>query len=219
MIELIIVIEINPYDFAKNEYESPMVSMEENPEACHSFWLKSISDSGLQNLEAIQKGSYLVDTTTINEAEWETILQQHLEEIEWDFYDDQIGKLSGGIAMLIDDHFMIVPECCGDIGMINDWEMIPENASTNWTQLWIGHPWIYYRRNGNHIEFSDYTELSLDDFKDTEQKFSIAETALKEQLLIIKQQHNELKSNFQKALEKMNIPHSETIAKLMTGNE
>lgn len=215
--KLIITIEINPYDFAKNEYESPMVSMEENLDAWNTFWLKSITDSRLQNLEAIQKGSYLVDTTTIDVAEWETILQQHLEEIEWDWYEDQISRLSGGIAMLLDDHFMIVPECCGDIGMINDWEMIPENASPNWTQLWIGHPWIYYRRNNNIIEFSNYTEVSLEDFKDTEQKFSIAERALKEQLLIIRQQHNELELKIQNVLTKMNVLHPEKVAKLIIG--
>ena len=217
--ELINTIEINPYDFAKKEYESPMLSLEENPDACHDFWIKSISDNGLQNLKAIQKGSYLVDVNTVHEYEWETILQQHLEEVEWDWYEEQIGKLSGGIALKVDDTFMIVPQCCGDIGMLNEWEQITENANKNWAQLWIGHPWMYYRRNENRIEFSDYTELSLEDFKDTEAKFFIDENTLKEHLLIIRQQHKELALKIQYVLTKINIPNAEKVVKLMTGNE
>ena len=46
MMELQNTLEISPYDFAQNEYESPKKSLEEAPEEWNEFWLKSISESG-----------------------------------------------------------------------------------------------------------------------------------------------------------------------------
>lgn len=93
-----------------------------------------------------------------------------------------------------------------------------QNTNQNWTQLWIGHPWIYYRRNGNLIEFSDYTELSLEEFKDIAPSFSVSENTFGEQLSIIRQQHTSLELEFKKVLNKMGVSHPETVTNLIMGN-
>lgn len=217
--ELILTIEIGPYDFARNDYKSPRISLEEGPEAWNDFWLKSIADSGLGNLKAVKKGSYLVDITTINETELEIILQQQLADVEWEFFEEQIAKLSGGIICKENNQVHIEPMCCGDLGNTKDWEQIIETGSHQWKQLWIGHPWIFYRKNNDIIEFSDYTESNIEDFKDNKPVFFVSETDLKNQLSKIRKQQNVLEHNIQKILEKMDISHSVTIAKMMTGNE
>lgn len=216
--ELILTIEIEPYDYAKNEYESPKGSAVDYPDEWNAYWLKSISDSHLDNLKAIKNGSFLVDIVSIHETELEIILEKQLEDIEWDFLEEQIGKLSGGIVVKENDNFRIEPMCCGDIGTTKDWEQIFETATDNWIQLWIGHPWVFYKRNNGIIEFSDYTDSTPEDLKDIKSLFSVSETDLKNQLSNIRKQQDEFELNIRKVLNKINIPHSERISKLMTGN-
>lgn len=216
--ELILTIEISPYDYAKNEYESPKGSIEECPDEWNAFWQKSISESHLNNLKAIKNGSYLVNIATINEAELEEIVKQELKEVEWDSFEDQIGKLSGGIVLKENGILHIEPMCCSDIGTTKDWEQIFVTTTDNWTQLWIGHPWVFYKRSNGRIEFSDYTEFNLEDFKDIKSVVSVSETALKNQLSDIRKQQNEFEIKIRDVLNKMKIPHSEYISKSMIGN-
>lgn len=216
--ELLLTLEIDPYDFARNEHQSPALSPEENPDAWNEFWLKSIADSGLEGLEAIRKGSYLVATTGISESNLEIILRQRLEEVEWDFFEEQIGLLSGGIVLKAHNTFLIEPMCCGDLESIQNWEQIFEQTTDDWTQLWIGHPWIYFKKHKESIEFSDYTELSRHELSQVKTRFSVATAALSSEVKKIRKQHNELADNIHKVLEKMGIAHAAIIAALMTGN-
>ncbi|WP_447636008.1 hypothetical protein [Flavobacterium microcysteis] len=216
--ELIITIEIKPHDYAKNEYESPKGSAADYADEWNAYWLKSISDSHLHNLKSIKNGSFLVDVASIHETALEIILQQQLEDVEWDFFEEQIGKLSGGIVVKENDNFRIEPMCCGDIGTTKDWEQIFETATDSWTQLWIGHPWVFYKRNNGIIEFSDYTESTPEDLKDIKSLFSVSETDLKNQLSNIRKQQDEFELSIRKVLNKIDIPHAERVSKLMTGN-
>ncbi|MCF6406822.1 hypothetical protein L3C95_28245 [Chitinophaga filiformis] len=66
---LINTIEIDPYDFlAKDEQESNS-DIIELPEDRNQFWKKCMSARNLGRLEAVRKGSYLVDISTINDDE------------------------------------------------------------------------------------------------------------------------------------------------------
>ncbi|PON10658.1 hypothetical protein C2W62_48915 [Candidatus Entotheonella serta] len=67
-IQLINTIEISPYDYANQEYESPKPSGWEDPEAWHQYWIQCISDKGLDSLKPIEPGSYFVDIQTIGDA-------------------------------------------------------------------------------------------------------------------------------------------------------
>jgi hypothetical protein len=217
--ELINTIEISPYDYVKGEYESPEGSRSESADEWNQFWLKCISDQHLGNLKAIKKGSYLVDINLINGNELEEIIKKELEDVELDFFEDQIGRLSGGIVIKDDNVFCIEPQCCGDIEGTKEWEDIFAAQSYCWNQLWVGHPWIFYKRNNGMVEFSDYTELSLEEFKEIKSVFKVSEVELKHQIEKIRKEQNEFELKILKILNKMEIPNAERISKLMTGNK
>lgn len=217
--ELINTIEISPYDYANNEYASPNGRLSELPDEWNAFWLKCISDKNLGNLKAIKKGAYLADMDSIGEHELEEILKKELQEVELEEFEDQVSILSGGIAIKENNSVLIEPTCCGDIGNIVGWESIVETESKGWTQLWIGHPWIFYKKDNGFIEFSDYTNANLEDFEATKIVLTIAEVELKSALKKMRKQQNDFEANIRKTLDKMGILHAEGIAKLMTGND
>jgi hypothetical protein len=216
--QLINTIELSPYSFASREYDYPTGSSMDLPEAWDQFWKKCISDKNLERLEAIRKGSYLVDIRTINDEELETILINELKEVELSDFEEQVNRMYGGIVLEVNENIYIEPTCCGDIGNIKEWESIFETELNNWTNLWIGHPWIFYRKVDGIIEFSDYTESNLADLKDIEILISVSESELETELKQIRQQQNDFEYRIRKVLDKMGIAGSERISKLLTGN-
>jgi hypothetical protein len=216
---LINTIELSPYGFANQQYSYPNGGSAENPEEWDRFWKKCISDKNLDRLEAIRKGSYLVDISTINDNELEEILKQELKEVDLSDYDEQVCRLDGGIVVAENNTIYIEPTCCGDIGNIAGWEEIFGSELNTWNQLWIGHPWIYYRRDGEFIEFSNYTEPSGNEVPvNFDVLIRLSAFDLQTELKRIREQQNEFESSIQKNLQKMGIANAEQIAKIMTGN-
>lgn len=216
--QLINTIEISPYDFSAREYDFPAGRSIEFPDEWDQFWKKCISDKNLGRIEAIKKGSYLVDITTINDDELVEIVKNELKDVELPDFEEQVSRMYGGIVLIEDNKIYIEPGCCGDIGNISGWESIFEKELNTWNQLWIGHPWIFYRNNNEIIEFSNYTESNPDDFKVTEILITVSASALKAELIKARENQNDLEVRIRKALEKMEIEHAEQISKLMAGN-
>lgn len=212
-------IVINPYDYSNTEYECPTGSSSEFPDEWNEFWTRCISDKNLGNLCAIRKGSYLVDIETINDKELEEIIKNELKEVELEDFAEQVSRISGGIVIIENNIPLIEPTCCGDIGNIKEWESIFEDKSNGWYQLWIGHPWLFYKKENGNIEFSNYTDLNLENFKDIKSKFQFSDDELKKEIKIVRNQLNQFELRIRKILDKMGINNSEQISKLMTGSE
>lgn len=216
--QLINTIEIFPYNFCNKNYELPNGNQIEFPNEWNQFWKKNIADKNLDRLEAIRKGSYLVDIQTINDTELATILENELKDVElWDF-EEQVGRINGGIVLEDNNITYIEPSCCGDIGDINGWESIFENGLNQWHQLWIGHPWVYYRKDNGIISFSNYTESNPEHDENIDILFRLPVSDLQMELRKIREQQNKLELRIRKALDKMGIANAEQISKLMTGN-
>ena len=212
-------IELFPTDFAITEYEYPTKSVIEAPNEWDQFWKKCLAEKGMDQLEPIQTGYNLVDITTINEHELEEIIKHELKDVDIDEYEDEVGRICGGIAIKINNQCLITPNCCGDIGNIRDWEDIFTEGKTTWQMLWIGHPWIFYRRQNGHIEFSDYHEANLEDIDNLKIILTIKEADLKKELILLKKQQIAFEQKIKKVLDKLAINPSDKIAKCMTGNE
>jgi hypothetical protein len=159
-----------------------------------------------------------VDIETVNDAELEKIVKNELKEIDLDDFEEQIGRISGGIVILENKISLIEPTCCGDIGNIKEWENIFEDQSNDWRQLWIGHPWLFYKKESGNVEFSDYTELNLEELEDIKGKFQFSEEELRREIKIITGGQNKFECRIRDILDKMGASNSERISKLMTGN-
>ena len=217
--KLLNTIEIEPWDYAKNEYESPSVSKAENPKGWSDFWYKCISDSNLQNLQPIELGSYLVDINKIGESELKTILKKELKDIDLSDFEEYVGQIVGGIVIVENDKIILEPTCCGDISDIQNWEEIEKSELDKWTQLWIGHPWVFYKKTNNHIALSDYTDYNLEDFKDITEKYKFSEQKLLSEIKSSRNNQIEFEKRISKVLAELKIDNANEIAKLMTGNK
>lgn len=216
--ELINTIELDPYGYAVSFYEYPDGSSLELPEEWNKFWLKCISDKGLDSLKAIKKGSYLVDIETIGDQELEIILRKELMEIDLANAEDEVGRLSGGIVVREHEQFLIEPTCCGDLGNLKEWERIFENESTDWTLLWIGHSWIFYKRKNRKIKFSNYTNLNNYDNKLIKEIAEYSEKSLHKELIKIQKQQYKFERRICQTFSNIKISNNELIAKIMTEN-
>lgn len=216
--QLINTIEINPHDYANEAYEYPGGGSIKLPDEWNQFWKRCISDKNLGRLEAIRKGGYLVDMTTINEEELVEILKNELEEVELSDFEEQVGLICGGIVLRENDTIYMEPTCCGDIGNIQEWESIFGKEVNTWHELWVGHPWVYYRRNNGVIEFSHYTEENLEELKDIQILVNVAELELQTEVKKVRAQQNDFERSIRKVLDKMGVANGGRISKLMTGN-
>ncbi|GGG04275.1 hypothetical protein GCM10011344_00770 [Dokdonia pacifica] len=217
--KLLNTIEIEPLDYAKNEYESPTVSKVENPKDWSDFWYKCISDSHLQNLQPIELGSYLVDINKIGESELKTILKKELKDVDLSNIQEGVSQIIGGIVILENDKIILEPTCCGDISDIRNWEEVGNAQLNKWTQLWIGHPWIFYKRIDNYIAISDYTDYNLEDFNGISEKYKFSEQELLSEIKLCRNNQIKFENRISEILKELEIKNANEIAKLMTGNK
>ena len=219
--KLINTIELSPYDYSQKEYKSPdpNISLKEKVELWYEYWVQCLSDSNLGHLKPVNKGSHLVEMSTINERDLEIILKKKLTEVDMDDYEEQVGRLIGGIVAKLDDEIIIEPQCCSDIGNLYEWEEIFETEKNVWKNLWIGHPWIFFRRINGQIEFSDYIERNLEDIDEMKIKCTMPENKLKVDLVNMRMQQNLLGEKIYRVLDKMKVGHALEISKIMSGND
>ncbi|MBD0404520.1 hypothetical protein [Flammeovirga sp. EKP202] len=216
--KLINTIEIEPWDYSKNEYDLPSKTKAEDPEAWSNYWLKCISDSNLQNLKSIAPGSFLVDMKTVGDFELKVILEEKLQDLDPSEIEECLGRISGGIVIVENDNIIVEPNCCGDLSDILNWEEIGNASFNKWTSLWIGHPWIYFKRTDKYISISDFTEKNLEEFKSISEKHKLSEEELVAEIKICRNDQIHFENRISEILVEMNIKNADEIAKIMTGD-
>lgn len=186
---LINTIEVSPHDYEPGEYPDGLIS--------------------------ISKDMWLFDIATINDNALNKILKNILKDIDLPDFHEQVCALSGGVALEHNNSLYITPSCCGDIGDIYNWEEMLEAQTAGWQQLWIGHPWIYYRKTESYFEFSDYTEAGPDALNNLRILITVPSSDLKHELAQIRTEQYVFGKRIEKALQDLGIPHAAEIARLM----
>jgi hypothetical protein len=69
-----------------------------------------------------------------------------------------VRRSDRGIALIHDGVAVVLPTCCTDFEDIARWKEIVDATGDKWEMLWIGHPWINWRRQGSDVLLSDYCE-------------------------------------------------------------
>jgi hypothetical protein len=141
MLKLIPVIEFSPVYFQKQEHKMPNAPANQLPEEWSIYWKKCLADSGITNIDAYQENSWLIEITKLN-PEVVRILLIKRYELGDGFIDpiDRLFDLEGGYILEVSEKVKILPECCGSIKDINDWESASNWLNSDETSLWIGHP-------------------------------------------------------------------------------
>jgi len=205
-------IELEPWNFAKEGRHSPGKVSDTEWE---DYWLACLGDAGITGLEMIQPQSWFVDASTINGKNLEIILEKALQDYDPDTPPaEYINCISGGLALLIGDTVMIEPECCGDLGDVQEWKAAASRLGNAYMDLWIGHPWLLTRSDKEWIELV---------YADDDNKPDISKMeALKLRRNDLTQAVNEAEVNLRKfernvetTLQDMNWTNTETIAQLL----
>ena len=217
--KLINTIEIEPSDYELNNYERPNGTIEEKRDEWSELWFKCVSDSGLNNIKPIESGSWFVDISQLTKNDLEIIIKKHIEDVNLSNFEEEMVALSGGIVIQNNNEILIEPTCCGDISDIQNWEEIRNTELNKWTQLWIGHPWVFYKKKDNYITISDYTDYNLEDFKDISEKHKFSEQELLSEIKSSRNCQIDFENRISEILVEMEIKNANEIAKLMTENE
>ncbi|WP_083190182.1 hypothetical protein [Chryseobacterium artocarpi] len=218
MIQLINTIEINLFKYSDEDFEFPEFSDYLN----HEEWFVKMMEVASQlniNVNTIQKGSFLVDIETIDDETLQVLVNQKLGEIDADDSEEDLCVLSfdGGVVFKNNNEFLIEPNCCSDLSNIQEWQAIFENETSEWKDIWIGHPWILYKRENGIISFSDYTEECTIVPENITIKFEIPEAVLTKELEKVKQHQINFNNRILNILEKENINNAEKISKFISG--
>lgn len=177
MIQLFNVIEINPFKYFKEDDEIPELSDSPSAKDLDERWRKTVSTVGL-NLKPIQEGSHFVDIETVDDENLKIILKIIFKNVETED-EGYLMFFNGGLILKKDGEILLEPTCCVDLADLKEWEYIFENNSSEWSQLWIGHPYVFYRRHEGKVQFSDYTDCLLTELKNIQSVFEVDESDLK----------------------------------------
>ncbi len=212
--EILIVIEIQPFDYSKNNYTTPKGSIIAKPNEWSDYWFKSVSDSKL-NIKPIELGSWLVDIQSLNINNLKIIIEKHFEEIDLVNFEDELLAFSGGIVIRENNKILIEPQCCADLSDIYKWKNLKDNNIYN--QLWIGHPYIYYKIKNDTILFSEYTEQDDIDIENIVEKFKINKQEFLSETPKIEIIINEFKKKILQILNEMKMSNAEKISEILIG--
>lgn len=142
-IQLIPVIELSPFDFQNNNYETPNLSLKESPDAWENFNQKCYFDSGLLNPTPIYTGSWLFDLEQFDKQQLTIILKaifKNEEEKELlEIFKEPIEFapfFCGGYLFTVDNRILAEPGCCCGLESIMDWKAVLKSKSG---QVWTGH--------------------------------------------------------------------------------
>ncbi len=145
-IELIPVVELEPYVFASKGRSFPSGRFEDIPEEWYRYWLESLANSGIAGLMPVQSGYWHVPTREFTDT---ALLRRVLELIFQNLWEkgfscepDCMLPLDGGLAFRCQSqNVLIVPGCCADLGEASStWRDGVGYRRAEWRPLSMGHP-------------------------------------------------------------------------------
>jgi len=171
-IHLHAVLQFSPSNFDALNY--PFEDHNYSPERKYDYWKKILSKNGLPNLEPMKKGWEYVKISEIDDESLETLVKLNLVDIseyrcsvegsgdEVEIKEEGISPTSfeGGVVVTSQGKMVISPQCCYSLQDYKEWTGIKPN--NNFQLIWIGHPWMYYKVDGDSILFTRLIEKAFD---------------------------------------------------------
>ena len=151
-LELVPVVEVRAWAFSDREL--PQGPSRDHREEWARYWVDCLADAGVFGLSPVEPGSMHVATRAFsNPITLGRVLRRLVEA--GDLSDPEAaGPLYGGFAMLSNGAVLSEPSCCGDLGDWTDWRAVANYRDPAWTMIWIGHPWLSARAEGDDLILS-----------------------------------------------------------------
>jgi len=138
-----------------------------------------------------------LEISRVNDVLIDLIVKNHILDVDPNSYDSELLPIDGGLRIEFDNQD-INHQCCSEINDFKNWEQILKDQSKIWKDIWIGHPWIYYKVDKELIYFSEYYDNNMDQ-NDIKTMFAIDKNDFFTKLIV---QFNEL-YKFRDKLEKV----------------
>ena len=86
------------------------------------------------------------------------IVDDYIKEINNEVDENFWTSFEGGLLISYGEA-RLGYTCCNDFSSnLREWRQVLLDQNLSWTDIWVGHPWIYYKIEEGFIVFSDYTE-------------------------------------------------------------
>jgi hypothetical protein len=149
-IELVPVIELEPFRFATQERPLPSCSDKEGLDELHAWWRDSLGDSGIVGLRPLRAASWHVPTAAFTDPDTLRavldVLLRDSDGVDCLSDPDTVPVLSGGLALGVPGgEILVEPGCCSNLGGLADWRAAATHRSGEWQMVWTGHPWVSVR--------------------------------------------------------------------------
>lgn len=163
-VRLVPVIEMDPTDYGGIDRPLPV---DWTADGYLNYWYACLADAGIEGLKPVgfccvpmeQFTSVHVLERLIHACRFED--DSDSPENSFDRFldpEEHLIAFSGGYALSLDDRIVCTPRCCADLANIEEWQMAADYRLTDWKMIWIGHPWIDVRYDGDCLVFIDPTE-------------------------------------------------------------
>lgn len=164
-VELVPVVELDPSTFATRDRPPPPANGPDQPAAWTQYWHDSLADGGVVGVEPLRPASWFV---TVPQLRSPGTLGKILVGLlrSWggtEALADPDGPpvLSGGLVLCHAGEILVEPGCCCDLGDLAEWKTAAAYRGLDWKMVWIGHPWVSARFDGNRLVLSEPHESAV----------------------------------------------------------
>ncbi len=196
-VDLVPVIELRPERFDTEDRRPPRTNWDRDPKGWRRYWSSCLADSGIVGIEAVH--GMLVPVSELSEADLAKICEKHFEEGDWNVEPEVLGPLEGGYVLRSRGSVHIVPTCCGDLDDLYDWERAVRHCGSEWRMLWIGHPWVSIKTDGDRFVLSEPHE----DDAGAKPRLTVSQEALTQAVARAREQRDRFRVRLVPALEKV----------------
>lgn len=169
--------------------------------------------------EAIKSNS-LIENGVDNEISIENLsdefikktIDTKIQNITPDHYEFNLAGLDGGLRIQ-HRHKVIEHQCCSELNDYKNWRKILNEPCQEWTEIWIGHPQIFYRIKGKNIELSEYYDVLPEE--NVQIKFSLNKDVFSEKLKSELKKLEDFKKNLYRIIDNGNYLNKEVLKKAL----
>lgn len=158
-VELVPVVEVDPWAFAARERPLPAGTGRDGPGAWARSRAYSPADAGVVGLTPVRPGSWHVPVAAFTTP---VVLGRYLDAVVrgWGGPDALTGPdarpvLNGGLALRSGGDVLVEPACCGDLANLSEWWGAAACRQPEWKMVWVGHPWVSVRFEDGRLVFSE----------------------------------------------------------------
>ncbi len=152
--DLVPVVELEAWAFSSRESPGYTPDADAHGAAWGAHWFACLADAGITDLEPIYPGSMHVTTGALGASAGLRAILSRLVPAEERADPDAFGALDGGFALVANGRVVQEPMCCSDLANNRDWHELIDYREPAWRMVWIGHPWLSARADGDDIVLS-----------------------------------------------------------------